>query len=382
LSTADPLLDLRMAAHRRHRLIDGSSKVTAMVPGMGAGECRMLDVDRMPRRIEEWLAHVGRPGAVLGYELMTGGYSRTMARVDIEWNDGSREQLVLRGDPPAELAMLESSRELEWALLSALTDIDRVQTPEARWFVDDEAWFGTAAIFIEHAAGTTLQAQLDAGLDHPPAARRMSATLAAIASVGPEELAHFPAMPDWDSYIDTQIARWRNLADSYVEALPIISYLAAWMDDNRPAPLPMRLVHGDPQAANILVSPTGEWNLVDWEFARIGDPREDLGYYNAYSGAVPPNLLAEDPDRFLADYRDATGFDETAVNPATLAWFTTLSTISVVQGMHDAIAGLANGTRSGTLVAFNSLLCTVGYAQFLGAIELIEAASANPASAR
>ena len=39
--------------------------------------------------------------------------------------------------------------------------------------------------------------------------------------------------------------------------------------------------------------PKGD-RLTDWEFAHIGDPREDLGYYNAYSGAVPPNLLADD----------------------------------------------------------------------------------------
>ena len=64
------------------------------------------------------------------------------------------------------------------------------------------------------------------------------------------------------------------------------------------------------------------------------------------------------------------------MNPATLGWFTTLSTISVVQGMHDAIAGLARGTRSGTLVAFNSLMCTMGYHQFLSAIEQLEASLA------
>ena len=69
-------------------------------------------------------------------------------------------------------------------------------------------------------------------------------------------------------------------------------------------------MHGDPQAANVLVTDDGTWSLVDWEFARIGDPREDLGYYNAYSGAVRRTCLAEDVDGFLPRYRDLTGFSE------------------------------------------------------------------------
>ena len=70
------------------------------------------------------------------------------------------------------------------------------------------------------------------------------------------------------------------------------------------------------------------WRIVDWEFARIGDPREDLGYYNAYSGAVPPNLAQLDLAAFLARFRERTGFDEEAVNPVTFGYFTVLSTVT------------------------------------------------------
>lgn len=332
----------------------------------------MLDVAAMPARIEAWLAEHADAGTVHSYELMTGGYSRAMARVTIEWAAGGTDVLVLRGDPPPELAMLVSDRRAEWDVWSALSTLAQVRVPPVRWYVDDASWFGTEAMFITHVPSRSLQALLDGGLDHAETGDAMCDVMADVASVTPEQLPDVAAPASWDDYIDIQIARWRALAETYVEALPIITYLASWIDHHRPPPLPLRLVHGDPQAANVIVGDDGHWYLVDWEFARIGDPREDLGYYNAYSGAVPPNLLAEDPDRFLARYRERTGFDADAVNPATLAWFTTLSTISVVQGMHDAIAGLARGTRNGTLVAFNSLLCTVGYDQFLSAIEHIE----------
>ncbi len=346
---------------------------------------QMLDVQAMPGLVTRWLRAAGHAGTVADYALLTGGYSRVMARVTLDLPGGGSEVLVLRGDPPPDQAMLESDRTAEWNVVAALTELGRVRVPPARWFVDDEAWFGTKAMFVEHITSQSLQALLDGGRDHSSTADGVASLWAQVASVTPGDVPALAAPSSWDAYIDEQIGRWRALADNYVEALPIISYLAAWMDHHRPPPLPLRLVHGDPQAANVIVDGHGDWHLIDWEFARIGDPREDLGYYNAYCGAVPPNLLAEDPERFLARYRAETGFDEDAVNPATLAWFTTLSTISVVSGMHDAIAGLANGSRRGTLVAFNSLLCTVGYRNFLEAIEMIEstagAPAANPAGA-
>jgi aminoglycoside phosphotransferase (APT) family kinase protein len=332
----------------------------------------MLDVESMPGRIDGWVASHGHRASVSSSELMTGGYSRVMARVVLDWADGGHEIVVLRGDPPPELAMLTTDRDAEWALLSCLTTLDHVPVPPVRWYVSDPQWFGTKAMFVDHVSSRTLQAHLDAGLDHASAGQGFSTLLAAVASVKPDQLPGVERPASWETYIDTQIGRWRALADTYVEALPIVTYLATWMDTHRPPPVPLRLVHGDPQAANVLVADDGSWRLVDWEFARIGDPREDLGYYNAYSGTVPPNLLSEDVGGFLARYRELTGLDEEAINPATLGWFTTLSTISVVQGMHDAIAGLARGTRGGALVAFNSLMCTVGYHQFLSAIEEIE----------
>jgi hypothetical protein len=52
-----------------------------------------------------------------------------------------------------------------------------------------------------------------------------------------------------------------------------------------PPPLvPLTLIHGDFQSANLIVSPDGAWSVVDWEFARIGDPART----SASSGAWPP----------------------------------------------------------------------------------------------
>ncbi len=336
----------------------------------------MLDVDAMTVKVGAWLTANVKPATVRRYEIMTGGFSRVMARVEVDWHDGGSEVFVLRGDPPPELATLESDRDQEWALLSDLAMAGTVPVPPGRWYVDDPSHFGTKALFIEHVPSRTLQALLDEGLDQVASADRLADLLARVGSMTPDQVPSLACPAGWDAYIDTKIAGWQLMADTHVEAVPIIQYLTSWMDANRPAPLPFRLVHGDPQAANVIVTPEGDWHLIDWEFARIGDPREDLGYYNAYSGAVPPNLAANDLDRFLTRYRATSGFDEAAVNPKTFAWFTILSTLTAVEGLHTGVAGFARGDKRGTSVAYNSIIVTIGYRNFLDAITAVEAAEA------
>ena len=190
---------------------------------------------------------------------------------------------------------MESDRDAEWALLQSLTTADVLPIPAARWYVQDPSWFGTKALFLDHLPSTTLQAQLET-TTVPRAAERLCDLMADVASVTPEQVG-IAGPASWDAYIDAKLAAWRAVADDHVEALPVTRYLVAWMDTHRPPPAPFRLVHGDLQAANVLVTPDDTWHLIDWEFARIGDPREDLGYYNAYSGAVPAQPARRRPRR-------------------------------------------------------------------------------------
>jgi aminoglycoside phosphotransferase (APT) family kinase protein len=274
------------------------------------------------------------------------------------------------------VATFFTDRETEWHVLSALSNIESMPTPAARWFVDDASHFGTKAIFIDFCDGGSLQASLDAGLDHTTTADRFVRMMGAVANVSPDQLPSHIARPDsWEAHLDALIAQWKSIAHRHVESMPITRYIAAWLDRNRPAPLPLRLVHGDAQPGNIIANEHG-WQFVDWEFARIGDPREDLGYYNAYAQAVPPNLAMTDLDTYLRTFREVTGFSEEAVNPRTFAYFTVLSTAAVVSGMYDTLRDMATGERKGVAAAFNSsILVSIGNNNFLEAIMSLEATS-------
>lgn len=334
----------------------------------------MLDTDAMPAALEAWLAEHVAPATVDSYSIMTGGFSRVMAQVDLTWAEGGSERFVLRGDPPPELATLDSDRDAEWSLLRALSDIDEIPTPAARWFIDDTSLFGTKAILIDWIEGGSLQAAFDSGLDQSGAIAPFVDLMSAVGSVEPQRVP-LPTPASWDDHMESLIGRWRAVADRHGESLPIVRYIAGWLARRKPAPAPLRLVHGDFQQGNIVDTATG-WQMVDWEFARVGDPREDLGYYAAYSAAVPPSLLDLDMDTFLARFRERSGLTEEQVNPVTLGYFTVLSTIGTLDSLYDGLDGMIRGERQGVAVAYNSQLIPVGNDNFVNAIDGLEAALA------
>ncbi|HTI32040.1 MAG TPA: phosphotransferase [Miltoncostaea sp.] len=53
---------------------------------------------------------------------------------------------------------------------------------------------------------------------------------------------------------------------------------------------PLAFLHGDLVAANVLWPPDGGPVLIDWEFARMGDPAEDLAYL-AELNALPDEVI-------------------------------------------------------------------------------------------
>ncbi len=119
----------------------------------------------------------------------------------------------------------------------------------------------------------------------------------------------------WAAYIDTTI-------DYYVRSFPDIDYdpsvmsildLFLTLRRNIPRPLPLVLVHGDFNPANFLYEGGKVTALIDWENARIGDPREDLGWMTTMDILSNTHVMAHPVDEggFLAYYNKLTGFDIT-----------------------------------------------------------------------
>jgi aminoglycoside phosphotransferase (APT) family kinase protein len=330
----------------------------------------MHDPESMPHLLAAFLTeHDGhRSAEVTGYEAMIGGYSRLMARADVRWSDGSAEVLVLRGDPPPGKSMAETDRDAEHALLRALGDSRAIRTPRVRAYDPSGEHLGTKCIVIEFVHGQPLQTLLGSAgpTGHGTHADALVDSMAAVHSIDPAVLGDvLPRPADWNTYISGLIDRFRQSDQQHVEAMPVLRYVAAWLEAHLPPPLPLRVVHSDFQPANIMVDADGAHHMVDWEFAHIGDPREDLGYYNVYAAALGPNLFALDPEHFLARYRERTGFGEDAVNMQTMAFFSSLAAISVYSQILGGAAAMARGQNGGLMTTYTLNALTVGHSNFL-----------------
>ncbi len=333
----------------------------------------MHDPEAMPQMLAEYLSRSdgARSAHVVSYDVMVGGYSRSMARAEVEWSDGSRETFVLRGDPPPGKSMMETDRDVEWQLLRALGDADAIAMPAARYYDSSGEHLGTKCIVLDFVDGRSLQSHLnDLALDAGYGTHRndLVDTMAKVHSVDIDTLpAAFPRPADWNTYIGSLIERFRVADRGHVEAVPFLRYVAAWFDVHRPPPLPLRLVHSDFQPANIMVDSAGRHLLIDWELAHIGDPREDLGYYNVYSSASGPNMLMADPEEFLARYRERTGFTEDTVNMSALAYFSSLAAITVYSQILMGAAAMYQGLNSGLMTTYTLNALTIGHNNFLSA---------------
>lgn len=340
----------------------------------------MHELDAMPARLEAFLASVvpGRRARVTSYALMTGGYSRVMAKADVEWDNGDTETLVLRGDPPPDKTMLVTDRDAEWAVLKCLSGVSSVPMPAALHYDATGEHLGTKAIVLEFCSGPSLQAELNALVaasvpDHDPKfLAHRDAFVDTVARVPQVDLSILPAAmarpTDWDAYMSTVNESWGLNERTLKESSPIMRYLGAWLDAHRPPPMPLALQHGDLQPANILLDPLdASHRLIDWEYAHIGDPREDLGWYVTYSAAAPPSLYGIDPEAFLARYRDRTGTSELLVNQATVGYFSVVSAVKVFSQIVQAASTMAEGKTNGVMTTYNINAATVGHMNFIGA---------------
>ena len=155
---------------------------------------------------------------------------------------------------------------------------------------------------------------------------------------------------DWEGYIEGLVEHLGRLDAAVADSNPALHYTAAQLRAHRPPPVPLTVVHGDAQPANILVPEEGPVLMIDWEFGRIGDPREDLGYYSHLP--VPPNLYQADPPGFLARYRERTGLTEEQVNEETVSYFYVLGMARLLGQMLQAADALAQGRSRGVMATY------------------------------
>jgi aminoglycoside phosphotransferase (APT) family kinase protein len=305
------------------------------------------------RQLQKFLDHVaaGRGGTVTEYRPISGGYSRLSARAAVRWADGSQETFVLRSDPPPDTGVFDSDRDCEWRLLEAIWRKLPIHTPTPRWYDPTGQYLGSKCFIVDFFNGRPLSDIAQDPAELPRAARIFVDTVAEVHRTPLDVLPPALDRPaDWQTYIDGLVEHLSKLDRDIADSNPALHFVAAQLAAHRPPPVPLTFVHGDAQPANILVPDAGPVLMIDWEFARIGDPREDLGYYSHLP--VPPNLFQADPAGFLARYRERTGLSEEQVNEDTVSYFYVLGMARLLGQMFEATDALARGQSRGVMATY------------------------------
>jgi aminoglycoside phosphotransferase (APT) family kinase protein len=339
----------------------------------------MLIVEEMPARLAAFLASE-EPDAtdieVVGYEVMTGGYSRLLAKATVEWTVGGERRtssFVLRGDPPPERSLIFTERTTEFAVLRGVEG--RTPVSPARYLDPTGEHLGTKAVVLDYLDVDSLLPHMAALTDHSHLVRPLAEAAASFHSIPLEDLPSVLARPaSYDAYLDDRIDEWRRTALAYVEDLPVLRYVAAWLMAHKPPPVPLGLVHGDFQSSNLMIDGDGRMVVLDWELAQIGDPREDLGYFSAVAQIAPPDLVNLDAEAFCARYRELTGFDESQVNPAVVAYFLILGVVGTVRRLLEGAADYARGKNTLLASVFNVNSVQFGQSVWLPVSMQLEAA--------
>jgi aminoglycoside phosphotransferase (APT) family kinase protein len=221
-----------------------------------------------------------------------GGFSKETFLFDAVHEGGRRESLVLRRDLPA--GPSQTTVVDEFVVLRAVHRAG-IPAPEPILVEPDASVLGQPFLLMRRVAGSA-----DAGGKPREVGLELARLLARLHTLDPEKLdAGFRAIPrNAAECADLLLDHWHAIwLAKKLEPAPILVRAFGWLRTHRPERVSrISVVHTDVGLHNLLVQDGRILALLDWEFARVGDPADDLGY------ARPHVEKLVDWREFLAEY--------------------------------------------------------------------------------
>jgi aminoglycoside phosphotransferase (APT) family kinase protein len=129
------------------------------------------------------------------------------------------------------------------------------------------------------------------------------------------------------------LERFLHELDSVGEPHPAIEYGLWWLREHRPEPMPDVVSHGDFRLGNVAVSERGLEYVLDWEFAHLSDPREDVSWpiVRAWRFGADDKRLGGvgEVGPYLERYEELTG---RSISEAELLWWEVLGNVKWATG--------------------------------------------------
>jgi aminoglycoside phosphotransferase (APT) family kinase protein len=225
---------------------------------------------------------VGQPVTINELMPLAGGASRDTWLVGVALA-GDAQRLVLRRDLASSMYAQALTRAQEFALLQAAYAQD-VRVPRPRWHSSDPAVLGAPFFLMDYIEGVSIGRQVVQAPELADARRalpgQMAEQLALIHAIDYQQhgLDFLPAPRPGFSPAQEAVAQLREGLDALKVENPALEFGLRWAEQHAPFCDQLTLIHGDFRVGNLIVGPSGLKAVIDWEFAHLGDPLEELAY--------------------------------------------------------------------------------------------------------
>ena len=319
----------------------------------------------------------GKPAHITRLERLAGGASHEAWALDVRLEgEAGALQLVMRRSMGGALTTLALDRQQEFEVLRA-AHASGVPVPKPYWLASaiDER----PAFFMERVEGETVGRKLVADPAYAPLHGKLTEDFARIlARIHAVDFrryqldAFLQQPPEGKTPAQTEITRLYRELDDLDEPHPAIELGLRWLVQREPAPRVTTFVHGDYRMGNVVVGPQGIRSVLDWEFAHIGDPVEDVGWLCVRAwrfGGASRLAGVGDIAAFLRAYREAGGaqIDERAV----FFWEVMGNVKWALGALHQARRHLKGEERSIELASLGRIAAEMEYEM----LHLIEGAA-------
>ncbi|HLM77944.1 MAG TPA: phosphotransferase family protein [Rubrobacteraceae bacterium] len=233
-----------------------------------------MQTEELDERLTELL---GTTVEVEDVVLLGGGASKEAWKVDASTPEGGLELLVRRASG-GNIYSDTLSLGQEYKVLQAAYEWG-VKVPKPYGYLEDLG--GREAFVMERLEGESIGRRLvrkeefEATREALP--EQLAEELCKIHAVPFERLPFLPGAQDEPAAAYNLESLEREL-DLLEEPHPVIELGLSWLCEHVPESHGIVLNHGDFRIGNFLVDEEDLVGVVDWEFAHLGDPAEDLGW--------------------------------------------------------------------------------------------------------
>ncbi len=278
--------------------------------------------------LAEWIIAI-TGGEIVRTSRASGGNRRQTWCVDIAAPDGKVLPLLLRFDPRSGDSGAEPwTIEREAQVFQAIRDIP-IRAPKLVGFNP-----ALRAVLTDRSTGVAELRHLKDDVAKQHIARQFMADLAQLHRHPIEgiELAVSASGPCMANHIVNELDIWEAMYREVGEDDPLLEFAFLWLRKHVPetdrAPV---LAHGDAGPGNFMYDEGELTALIDWEFAHLGDPMDDIAWFSMRCVMEPV------PDYFdaLRCYEEAVG---APIDRASLLYHRVLVSTRVVVIRHRNFA--------------------------------------------